>query len=257
MHLPLIRKHRATIDNLKSVSDMDDIFLLRYCLEYDSESEMKEKLESNLKWRSENKAICEGAAAAIEAAQSGGSWDNSAVRDAAPHASTINQYITPSQICTTTSSTGDLVYCVRAAKIDDKALMSKVSVEEMTEFFVYCREVLNVVAAQRSLATDKLVKVVTANDLAGVGLKGDADFRKALSAGSKQANELYPSLNGPTLLLNLPRLLGALAKLFTPLFPKAVQKKLKFEQGPLKDMINLDDVLSAGEYKSTNIFCIR
>lgn len=59
---------------------------------------------------------------------------------------------------------------------------------------------------------------------------GDASFRKALAEASKKSNQLYPFLAGPTLLLNLPRLLGALVKVFKPLFPATVQKKLKFEQ---------------------------
>lgn len=72
---------------------------------------------------------------------------------------------------------------------------------------------------------------------------GDATFRNALSASSKQANSLYPNLAGPTLLLNLPPLLGALVKVFKPLFPEAVQKKLKFEQGPLRDVKDLTELL--------------
>ena len=36
-------------------------------------------------------------------------------------------------------------------------------------------------------------------------------------------------------MLNLPRLLGALVKLFTPLFPESVRAKLRFERFPLGD----------------------
>ena len=45
------------------------------------------------------------------------------------------------------------------------------------------------------------------------------------------------------MLLNLPRLLGALVKLFTPLFPPAVRKKLKFDSF---DIGNEDALLDAG-----------
>lgn len=57
---------------------------------------------------------------------------------------------------------------------------------------------------------------------------GSRDQRKSLSAASKKANKLYPAFNGRTLMLmlNPPVLLGVLAKLFTPLFPEAVKKRL-------------------------------
>ena len=60
----------------------------------------------------------------------------------------------------------------------------------MAEYFIYCKEVLNLVAAKRSVATDKFIRVITANDLSGISLTGDATFRKALSASSKKATDL-------------------------------------------------------------------
>uniref|UniRef100_A0A7S2WAI5 CRAL-TRIO domain-containing protein n=1 Tax=Rhizochromulina marina TaxID=1034831 RepID=A0A7S2WAI5_9STRA len=122
--------------------------------------------------------------------------------------------------------------------------MSQVTPEEMVDFFLYCTEVNWQVLNARSDRMGRLCKVVTANDLSGIDLFGDATFRKALSASSKQGNALYPSLTGPTLLLNLPKLLGALVKVFKPLFPPAVQKKLKFEQGPLGDVQDLTSLLT-------------
>ena len=96
------------------------------------------------------------------------------------------------------------------------------------------------VASARTKATGRLTKIVTVNDLQGIDLMGDATFRNALSASSKKANALgFSSLAGPTLLVNLPRLLGALVKIFKPLFPKTVQEKLKFENGPLKGVTDL------------------
>lgn len=145
------------------------------------------------------------------------------------------------------TNAGDLCYCIRAGKIDDVALMSKVSVEEMTDFFLYAKEVNAIVANKRSEAQGRLVCVLTANDLGGVKLVGgDATFRKALSAASTKANALYPNLAGPTFLLNLPRLLSALTKLFTPLFPEEVRKKLKFERGPLEN-VELTEISHSGD----------
>jgi len=65
----------------------------------------------------------------------------------------------------------------------------------MTEFFIYCKEVLNIVSLERSRSTDNFIRVITANDLKGISLTGDATFRKALSASSKQATELVSISN--------------------------------------------------------------
>lgn len=228
----------------------DDVFYLRYCLASydDGDAGMKSALADNMRWRvSAGKSICDAAAGAVSEATASGSWDNDPVRAAAPHAPAVNKYITPSQCVTTTSRPGDLVFCIRAGSIDDVALMSEVSVEGMTDFFLYCREVNARVANLRSAESDRLCSLITANDLKGVKLiGGDATFRKALSAASNKASDLYPSLAGPTLLLNLPKLLGALVKIFTPLFSEEVRKRLKFAQGPLNDVDDLSDVLAGG-----------
>jgi hypothetical protein len=120
-------------------------------------------------------------------------------------------------------------------------------VDDMINFFVYAKEVNSAVCNTRSLATDRLHCLMAANSLEGVKLVGgDATFRTALSASSKVSDPLYPNLNGPTLLLNLPLLLGALVKLFTPLFPPAVKARLRFESGPLKGVEDLMDVVPGG-----------
>lgn len=252
----LLNKYSSDISALKETSSKftcslpeDDVFYLRYCIEHDDISAAQSALKSNLSWRSssnEGKEICDAAMTAYKAATSSGGWDNDPVREAAPNAKVINEYITSSQILTTTSSKGDLVYCIRAGKIDDTSLMSRITVEQMVDFFLYCKEIQSLVANSRSLETERLVRVVTCNDLTGLKLLGgDTTFRSALSTASTKAVGLYPSLSGPTLLLNLPKLLGALVKVFTPLFPAPVRKKLKFEKGPLdkndvKELLDLN-----------------
>ena len=154
----------------------------------------------------EGNSIVTGAYNAIQSATKDGKWDNEPVRNAAPNANLINEYITPMQCITTAlPSTNNLVYCIRAGKIDDAGLMSTVTVDQMVEFFLYVKEVNAMVADMRSLQTDSLVKVITCNG-------------SSLSTTSKNANELYPSLIGRTLLLNLPTLMGALVRLFKPGF---------------------------------------
>lgn len=253
----LLKEHASEISNLREAAEQfsdppsDPIFYLRYCLADSTSDEKIQKLQSTLQWRStEGKSICTAAQTAITAATSDPdlSWDNTPVRDSAPFASKVNKYITPSECITTSTRKGDLCYCIRAGKIDDVALMSEVSLEEMTDFFLYCKEVNALVANARSAESDSLVSIITANDLKGVKLVGgDATFRKALSAASTKANQLYPNVAGPTLLLNLPRLLGALVKIFTPLFPKEVRKRIAFANGPLNGVDNLVQVVEDGK----------
>ena len=224
----------------------NDVFYLRYALSGDEgESQLKETLD----WRlGAGQHICQAATKAIAEATSDGTWKNGPVLAGAPHSKLIGKYLTPSTCLTTTTSQGDLIYCIRAGMINDVELMASLDdIEQLVDFFVYCKEVNALVANQRSLDSNKLVCLVTANDLSGVKLiGGDANFRNALSKASKIASKLYPSLNGPTLLLNLPAILGALAKLFTPLFPPEVRKRLKFEQGPLAKVKDLMEVSYGG-----------
>lgn len=258
----LLTKHVSDIARLKEETQSivgskfndvpynNDVFYLRYCVDDKGMDELKETVA----WRQgAGKAICDAAVAAFaKATANGNKWNNDPVRDAAPNAANINQYITPSTTLTTTSSQGDLVYCIRAGLIDDKSLMASLdTVDQLVDFFLYCKEVNALVANDRSLEQDKLLQVITVNDLNGLQLiGGDATFRQALSAASKQANRLYPALSGPTLLLNLPRLLSALVKLFTPLFPPEVNARLKFERGPLQDVEELLDITHGGKHRA-------
>lgn len=256
----LLATHKDSIANLKeiagavsqdaAVAPTDDVFYLRYVLhDYDDDEERVAALKSSLDWRlNDGNAIVTSARNAITQATEGGAWDNTPVMNAAPHAAAIGEYLKSRQ-CITTSlpSTKDLVYCIRAGKIDDNGLMAAVSVDDMTDFFLYSREVNSAAADMRSLQTDSLIKLITCNDLSGVKIIGGSkDFRNSLSAASKKATALYPSLNARTLMLNPPKLLGALVKLFTPLFPKSVRNKLVFVSGPLKDVEDLKEIVEGG-----------
>ena len=134
----------ADDDDDAAVVPTNDVFYLRYLLEtsYESDEERVEALKRNLEWRkSDGKHIVMSARDAIKAAHSGENskkWNNKPVEQAAPHSDRIGKYLTSVQ-CITTSlpSSNDLVYIVRAGKIDDKALMSSVSVDEMIEFSSY------------------------------------------------------------------------------------------------------------------------
>merc|ERR1712241_242417 len=102
----------------------------------------------------------------------------------------------------------------------------------MGKFFLYVKEVHSIVANARSLKTGRLSEVIFANDISGVRSVPDRRFSKALTESSQQYEKLYPSLAGPTMILNLPFVLQAFVSLFKPLFPKSVQERLKFTRAP-------------------------
>jgi len=162
----------------------------------------------------------------------GGGWDNEPVRAAAPHAAVINPYITEKNIISLSTDDGDLVYVIRASLIDDAAMMRKVTVDQLVDFLLYVKEVHSIVANARSKQSGRLCNVIFANDITGTRKAPDPQFGKALTASSKSYEKLYPSLAGPTMILNLPFVLQAFVGLFKPLFPKSVQARLKFERAP-------------------------
>merc|ERR1711990_673253 len=100
-------------------------------------------------------------------ASAGGGWDNEPVRAAAPHAAAINPFITPKNILTLSTDEGDLVYVIRASLIDDKALMEKVSVQQLVDFLLYVKEVHSLVVNARSKQSGRLCNVIFANDISG------------------------------------------------------------------------------------------
>lgn len=195
----------------------------------------EEAVRDSLAWRlGEGRAIVEAACTSYAKATEAGAWNNEPVLAAAPFSSKISPHIGPAKLLTLRNARGDgLIYAIRAGQIDDKALMASVTAEELADFFLYAKAVNERVCASLAAQTNRLSDVVTVNDLSSVDLFGDATFRDALSAASKVGDKIFPGLAGPTLLLNLPALLQALVKIFTPLFPASVQKRLKFAKYPL------------------------
>lgn len=267
----LVSQHADTIASLKSLTTeavgsiaeepySNDLFYLHFCLqaESDADAEAVESLKKSLAWRTgQGKSICDAARTALAKAQEGGGWDNQPVLDAAPNTDKISKYLTPSTVLTTSNTDGDLVYCIRAGKIADNDLMAAVTVDEMKDFFLYAKEVNALVSYQRSADSDRLCRVLTANDLDGVKLVGgSSEFRTALGDSSKVAAVVYPkTINGPTLLCNLPRLLNALVKLFTPLFPESVKARLKFAKlDALKDAATLTELASTSTSSQRKAF---
>lgn len=214
--------------------EMSEVALLRFSLAFPEPGAAERALKSAASWRrGAGKHIVDAAAEAVAKATANGGWDNEAVRDAAPHAAIINKYIGPKSVMTLSTDDGDLVYVIRASAIDDKKLMDAASVEQVCDFFMYAKEVHNLVANARSERTGRMCSVIFANDISGVRKAPDRRFSKALTSSSDQYEDLYPSLAGPTMILNLPFVLQAFVGLLKPLFPKSVQERLVFKRAPV------------------------
>ena len=194
-------------DRFENIPYNNDVFYLRYCLD----GKGVEDLKTTLVWRlGDGKVMCDAAKVAYEAATTTsstdptgeGGWDNDPIRKAAPSADIVNEYITESSGMTTTSSKGDILYIIRAGKINDKELMSKISIDDLVMFFLYSKEIIALTANDRSIQTNKLVYVLTVNDLNGLKLIGgggqDASFRYVNSLFF--IHSLLPSLSNCELL---------------------------------------------------------
>jgi len=235
----VLLNNRFAVEELqKAVPDgvtMSDIDVLRFALLHpENAQEAENVLLDAIDWRrTKGKEIVDSACEAVTKATANGGWDNDYVRDAAPHAEIINKYITPKAVITTSTEDGDLVYVIRASQIDDKELMNNASVEQVCDFFLYAKEVHNIIANKRSKETGRMCSVIFANDISGVRKAPDKRFSKALTASSDTYESLYPSLAGPTMILNLPLILQAFVGLLKPLFPKSVQERLVFTRAPV------------------------
>mmetsp|Transcript_23157 Transcript_23157/g.61907 ORF Transcript_23157/g.61907 Transcript_23157/m.61907 type:complete len:309 (-) Transcript_23157:284-1210(-) len=228
----LLSKNKARIDKMDSGAS--ELTRLRFAMAFDSDAEATSAFNEMMKWRAgEGKALVAAAEEAVAKATAGGGWDNDVVRDAAPHGALINDYIAPKNTLTLSTDDGDLVYVIRASLISDKDMMDKVTVDQLAEFFLYVKEVHSLVANARSERTGRLCQVIFANDISGTRQAPDSRFSKALTASSAQYEKLYPSLAGPTMILNLPFILQAFVGLLKPLFPKSVQERLKFKPAPV------------------------
>jgi len=230
----LLDANSAIVESLAAVApDMPELTRLRFAMQFPDPAEAKEAMKECVEWRAgAGRTIVESATEAVAKAMEGGGWDNEPVRLAAPHAAVINPYITPKNIVTLSTDEGDLVYVIRASSIEDKEMMSKVTVDQLVDFLLYVKEVHSLVVNARSKATGRLCNVIFANDITGTRKAPDPQFSKALTASSKSYERLYPSMAGPTMILNLPFILQAFVGLFKPLFPKVVQARLKFEKAP-------------------------
>ena len=254
----MLHEHSSCIDllkqeaakkgaNLKQEPFCNDVFYLRFCLsnDYSSKQDRLQAFRDNLSWRQQGgKEICNLAREAVSEALIGDKWDYDEVHRRAPNA-IIRKYLTPAKVRTVVSPHGDMLFCMKHGLVQDKELMRSVkNPSEVVDFMIYAKEVNAIVANRHSLKTDRLAFVLTANDLHGASLaRGDKQFRAALNDSARLAAKLYPSLTGPTLMLNLPSWMTSIARAFAP---TEVSHTLRFAQGPLRNVDTLTDIASDG-----------
>ena len=165
----LVSANSALIDELAKIGpDVSELTRLRFAMQFPDPAEAKAAMKENVAWRAgAGKSIVESAAKAVAEATAGGGWDNEPVRLAAPHATAINEFVSPKNILTLSTAKGDLVYVIRASGVDDKTMMSKVSVDQVVDFFLYAKEIHSLVANARSKQSGRLCNVIFANDITG------------------------------------------------------------------------------------------
>ena len=247
----LLVNYQSVVQELAKVDEeLTEIERLRFALQFDSLDKATEAVKERQAWRQGPGAdICAAAAAAVKAATMDGGWNNAPVYESAPYAAVINQYITPKSVMTLSTPAGDLIYVIRASAINDKELMDKVTVEQLGEYFLYAKEIHALTANQRSAESGRLCNVIFANDISGVRKAPDKRFSQALTSSSDAYEVLYPSLAGPTMILNLPFILQAFVGLLKPLFPKSVQERLVFTKAPV--LANLKELSPLATNAST------
>jgi len=231
----------------------NDVYYLRFCLsnDYTSSKERMQAFQKNLQWRTqEGKTICDSARLAVLHAFSSSSheeeeeeWDYDEVQKHVPNVG-MNKFLTPAHVRTIVTPQKDVVFVMKHGLIQDKAIMKSFLEQDVVDFMMYAKEVNFLVANRHSLRQDRLAFVLTANDLHGASLaRGDAKFRAALNNSARLAAQHYPSVTGPTLMLNLPSWLTSIARAFAP---SEVSHTLKFAQGPLRNVNSLMDIAEDG-----------
>ena len=258
----MVTSHSTNINKLQVVApppppstqtqiQFDDIFYMRFVHQYTNNNNVfdLEKAQSAItatfEYRAAQAPMLAVARKAVELAYQNDVFNNDPILSMAPHSSIVTKFITPrnSIMARLPLPSNDLLYIVKAGNVDDKELMKSVSVDQLTEFYTYAKEVQFLLSDRCSRTSDTLQSVVTLNDLSGTNLLGSSDFRNVLSKVSKQTSIYYPLLSRATVLANLPRLLTALAKIFTPLFPPNIQRKLKFVYLDIPELKNIHSSL--------------
>ena len=107
-------------------------------------------------------------------------------------------------------------------------------------------------ANERSKTTGRLCTMIVATDSSGTMRPPDGRFSKALTLSADLSDSLYPSLTGPTMILNMPLPGVAIAK---SLLPKKTRERVVFKKAPV--LASLTELTPLGKDMRTQALFLR
>ena len=221
----LLAEHSDEVEKLRdSVKEMlpsepvdgvafDNIFLLRYILSFKTAEQAVKPCRETLEWRVQNADI-------LHRLTSEGI-------DGIPNASTFLKFQTVGDI--TTKFQGWTTYVVRTAHSDLPSLMGAMSIQEVSDYLTFSKELQWRECDILTRETGILVKNISIIDMNGFSFFGaDRRFFKALGNSSKLSANVFPQLLGATICVNAPSFIHLLINSFGSLMPKSATDKQRF-----------------------------
>ena len=190
----------------------DDVFLLRYLLSHKGDAaKATAPLLETLQWRKDNAETL----ASLKT-----------IHDI-PNAATFLRFQTVGDIGATFS--GWTTFVVRTAHSDLTSLMNAMSVQEVSEYLTFSKELQWRDCDKKTRETGMLVKNISVIDMQGFSLFGaDRRFFAALGDSSKKSAIVYPQLLGATICVNAPSFIQLIIKAFSPFMPQSALDKQRF-----------------------------
>ena len=189
----------------------DDIFLLRYILSYKTAAKAEGPCRETLEWRRENADVLSRL---------------KTIHDI-PNASTFLKFQTVGDI--DAKFAGWTTFVVRTAHSDLTACMNALSVQEVSEYLTFSKELQWRECDRLTRETGVLVKNISIIDMNGFSLFGaDRRFFAALGDSSKKSAIVFPQLLGATICVNAPSFIQLIVKAFSPFMPQSALDKQRF-----------------------------
>jgi hypothetical protein len=187
----LLAKHQADIEEVKRLSAdflpedamYDDIFVLRFVITHSKKgpcdyAEAVNALRKTVEWRLKNADILEQTVATGKA----------------PNEDMCMKF-------NTCGYAGDLggyepIFVVRTGHCNSKALMSTLSIEQVTDWLHFSREIAFRKCDERTRKTRMMIKTITVIDVANYNIfTGDRRFDTCLNKASELSELYYPQVN--------------------------------------------------------------
>ena len=213
---PLLKKHAEKIAKLRKAlgeeiqgsDEDDDVFLLRYVLS--SKQKTAEALKRIRKRREYLRANSEWLTLDKEA----------------PHDAKFRRYMA-SDIHAHGQRDGGPLHLVRGGVVNSQAIMKCVSKEELSQWFVHQKLQAWEVCDRLTRESGRIIKLVSIIDLNNFSMwSADSTFRQALGDSSKLSENLFPQLQGKTVILHPGAAFSMMFKIFSLLMSKAMVEKV-------------------------------